>query len=477
MRSLVVLVALCSFCGFFPTWSEAVTLRVPQDYPTIQAGINAAAGGDIVLVANGSYVGVGNRDLNFNGKMITVRSENGFGSCTIDCLNSGRGFLFQNGETANSVVEGFTIINGNATHGGGIYCTSSSPTIRNSMITRNTSAGTGGGISAINSALTISRCRICNNTAASYGGGIFFENCSAASITNTFITCNNAGFGAGLYLIDSSPPITNNTISTNYATSAIGGGLYLSWSSPAVTNCILYGDTGTEIHLGLYSTPAVTYCDVQFGFPGTGNIDCPPGFVGGTDFHLLPSSCCQDTGTCAGAPDIDYDGDPRPYGAGCDIGADEYVQPTPTPTLSGSPTATPTWTPTPIGSPTPTWKPTLTPTMTPSPTSTNTPPATPTPLFSPTEVPEETPTVSPSPTPSCEHDGDVNGDGQVTVGDAQSSFFFYMDCELNDPAVWEYCAADYCGAGLPEPCDGSVTPGDALAILKVYLLIPDPCGT
>ena len=52
-------------------------LEVPsEDYPTIQSAINAASNGDTVLVHTGTYTGIGNRDLDFHGKAITVRSEN-----------------------------------------------------------------------------------------------------------------------------------------------------------------------------------------------------------------------------------------------------------------------------------------------------------------------------------------------------------------------------------------------------------------
>jgi len=99
-----------------------------------------------------------------------------------------------------------------------------------------------------------------------------------------------------------------------------------------------------------------------------------------------------------------------------------------------------------------------------------------------TPVPTATPVPSPSPTPDvtatpapCVSTGDVNHDGQVTPGDAQQAFFFYLDCAGLNPTAMEYCQADYCSTGPNTPCDGSVTPADALGIMKAYLGMPDPC--
>ena len=101
----------------------ADTLLVPSEYATIQAGIDAAVDGDTVLVADGTYSGPGNRDMDFGGKAITVQSENGPAACIIDIAadenDPHRAFHFCSGEPAESVVAGFTIQNGFMDRGGG----------------------------------------------------------------------------------------------------------------------------------------------------------------------------------------------------------------------------------------------------------------------------------------------------------------------------------------------------------------------
>jgi len=54
-------------------------------------------------------------------------------------------------------------------------------------------------------------------------------------------------------------------------------------------------------------------------------------------------------------------------------------------------------------------------------------------------------------------------------------FFFYLNCQELGPTPDEYCTADFCGVDSVAPCDGAVTPGDALGVLRAYLQIPDPC--
>ena len=63
----------------------AAVIRVPAEHPTIQAGINASINGDTVLVADGVYKGIGNVNIDFKGKQITLKSQNGPVVTIIDC--------------------------------------------------------------------------------------------------------------------------------------------------------------------------------------------------------------------------------------------------------------------------------------------------------------------------------------------------------------------------------------------------------
>lgn len=147
--SALVMLAMGVVSGAGPGVAGATERLVPSQYPTIQAAIDASVDGDVVIVADGVYTGTGNRDIDYLGKALTVRSENGPESCIIDCQassgNRHRGFYFHTNETAAAVLDGFTIQNGYAPYtpacmysGGGILCQDgANPSIRNCILREN----------------------------------------------------------------------------------------------------------------------------------------------------------------------------------------------------------------------------------------------------------------------------------------------------------------------------------------------------
>jgi parallel beta-helix repeat protein len=222
-KLIFTLICLSAFGGAIPCQAKIIYVDDdgPADLNNIQAGIDAAKDEDTVVVADGTYTGDGNRDIDFLGKAIIVRSENGPEKCIIDCEERGRGFDFHNNEDTNSVVDGFTITHGHG-NGGGIACHSnSSPTINNCIITGNWATGSGGGISCYSSS-TITNCIITGNYACwDAGGGI---SCGGnTTVSNCTINSNTAHYiGGGIYCGSGNPTIINSTISGNRA--GCGGG-------------------------------------------------------------------------------------------------------------------------------------------------------------------------------------------------------------------------------------------------------------
>jgi hypothetical protein len=226
-------------------------LHVPSEYGTIQEAIDWAWEGATVIVAPGVYTGTGNKNLDFAGKAITVRStdpqDQGVVAATvIDCQNSGRGFYFHTGEDANSVVSGLTVRNGDVSHyGGGLYCKGSSPTISNCVITNNFSYKGGGIYCESGSNATIVGCTISNNEAIApspvdfgcgidgFGGGIYCSWDSHATIVDSRITGNLALGSAGWGIIYPPPWGCDGF--------GYGGGIY--GEATTISNCLIRGNT------------------------------------------------------------------------------------------------------------------------------------------------------------------------------------------------------------------------------------------
>ena len=97
--------------------AQADQFHVPQQFPTIQAAIDSADSGDEVILQPGVYAGAGNTNLNFAGRLLTLRSTDPsspdvVAGCVIDCEFVNGAFLFENGETNAARVDGITIRNG-----------------------------------------------------------------------------------------------------------------------------------------------------------------------------------------------------------------------------------------------------------------------------------------------------------------------------------------------------------------------------
>ena len=208
-----------------------------EDFPfaTIQYGINSSLNGDTVLVQPGTHT----ENINFIGKNISVGSlalttnDTSYISQTIiDGSESGSVVIFSSSEDSTSILNGFTIRNGSAPAGGGVYCDASSPSLVNLRIISNTALNYGGGVYNNHSAHPIfESCEIINNTAG-VGGGIECQNNSGITLVNANVDDNQVTeYGGGVLMNGGILSATNTSFNGNIVEHEIngaGGGVYLN---------------------------------------------------------------------------------------------------------------------------------------------------------------------------------------------------------------------------------------------------------
>ncbi|MBU2689787.1 MAG: right-handed parallel beta-helix repeat-containing protein [Candidatus Eisenbacteria bacterium] len=229
-----------------PAAGEATTTIVKPDgtgdFPTIQAAIDAALEGDIIELTDGTFTGDGNRDMDYLGKAITVRSQGGNPeTCLIDCEGSQSephgAIEFSGGEGASSILEGITI---RGAYPAGIICDSSSPTLYNCRFRDNL----GSALGLNHSQSSIIGCQFLNNASDFGGAGINWAN-SSGSITDCVFEENTALVGAGLFCQWASPTISGCSFVGNAAT-LTGGAIAGQSSSSHVSNCSFSSNTAGE---------------------------------------------------------------------------------------------------------------------------------------------------------------------------------------------------------------------------------------
>jgi len=282
-----------------PSGNDTTGLGSP-DLPlkTIQKGIDIISEPGHVVVKPGTYTGAGNIDLDLKGKAITVRNLQPIDADTvtkavIDCqansVNKHRAFYFHTGEDANSVLQGFTILNGYHDYGGAIRCSDTSPTIKNCTIIKNNATIYGGGIYCYNGSPIIKNCTLSDNTAGTKGGALCYNYDCNSTLLNSILWDNTAPSGHEIALLGTSAKLA------------------LSYDDLQGGESETFVNAGSSITVGL------------------GNLDLDPCFVDpcSNEFHLqsqrwywsdanndwlqgIATSPCIDAGNPGSPPSYEY---------------------------------------------------------------------------------------------------------------------------------------------------------------------------
>ncbi len=284
MRStLFILVA--AFCLAGPAF--AAVINVPGDYPTIQEALDNASNGDLIKVDKGTYI----ENIDFLGKAVTVRSVWGPYQTTIDGGDLGPVATFTSKEGPGSVLDGFTLTNGNgklttllAIAGGGIYCKEASPTLFNLLILdneaeqgggvyssegnptleevtieNNYALAAGGGLFVFSGELELRSCRIAGNrTDLADGGGIYAYGAKIGILDSQILDNESSFWGGGVVgVFGADLFVTNSVIARNTAAVSGGGIGIFNSGTLSVVNTTFYGNTAVQGYGGAIQITAI----------------------------------------------------------------------------------------------------------------------------------------------------------------------------------------------------------------------------
>jgi hypothetical protein len=117
-------------------------------FATLAEAFAVAVDSHVIELADGVYSGPQNRDLDFGGRELTVRSANGPAGCVLDLQGSGRAFTLDSGEQG-VLVQGLTIRNGSASQGGAIWSGNASYTLERCVFEGCQASASGGAVFAM----------------------------------------------------------------------------------------------------------------------------------------------------------------------------------------------------------------------------------------------------------------------------------------------------------------------------------------
>lgn len=317
--------AALSLILVLPRPGQAATILVPSEASTLQKGIDLAFKGDTVLVAPGTYV----ENIDFLGKAITVRSEDGPETTIIDGNQSGPVVLFTKGEGQTSVLRGFTLRNGTSINEGGVSVEDSSPKIVGNIIENNTQGtlGNGAGVGGNNASPIIEQNIFRNNSCdtAFISGVVSFINNSSPIIINNIFENNPCRAITLSVPVGNHPSVINNTIVNNTTGIRVNG--QVDTSGQVYINNII---TGNEIGLDfVFGSPdkeptwqynlvfdnGTDYKDIATQTGQNGNLSTDPLFLDPAtgDYRLGPGSPCIDAGEndAPNLPVTDFAGNDR----------------------------------------------------------------------------------------------------------------------------------------------------------------------
>jgi len=254
LQQMLLLVTIGGLASY-PTSSYAATFLVEPDgsgdFETVQDAIDAAKDGDAIELADGTFTGAGNRDMDCLGKAITIRSQSRDARvCSIDVqassTNRHRAFRFRSREGPDTTLEDITIANGWESGGAVRMDRQAHPTFL--------------------------RCRFIDNSSRLHGGAVSADSCRSRFVECTFEGNSVAdGDGGAVYLWRSSATFVNCVFRDNDSMNLLSGGaVYGLSASPSFQGCLFERNGSSAVQL--LAPRGATVLDCMFlensGFKG-----------------------------------------------------------------------------------------------------------------------------------------------------------------------------------------------------------------
>ncbi|MFH1143487.1 MAG: right-handed parallel beta-helix repeat-containing protein, partial [Candidatus Eisenbacteria bacterium] len=242
--------------------------------PTLQAAIESIplpGTNEAIGLKNGVFdvaihQGAETGGIDYKGRRITVLSlSDRPDQCVIDAASAVRGFYFHSGEGASSKLQGVTISGGDASQGGGIFCSGASPTFANCVFRDNQATNDGGGLCLLGpSSPALYDCDLLDNAVTGSGGGIFGGAGSSVWMQGCLFAGNSAG-GSGGGLCGAAGSLGAEALGCTFYgnAAASGGGLYFGSAGSRLDRALISGNTGGGIACTPATVPFLWCCDIH----------------------------------------------------------------------------------------------------------------------------------------------------------------------------------------------------------------------
>jgi predicted outer membrane repeat protein len=219
-------------------------------FRSLREGFSAAVSGDTIVLADGTYFGPENRDLDLAGRNLEIRSASGSAaSCVIDLGGLGRAFALHSAESAS--FRGLTIRNGRPTGdsygfegGGAVFGFGAGAiTVRDCVFEYCLATQGGGAIYSQAASLAVIDCTFTHNgqaTTYSPGGAVRSESGTLLVLRSRF-TQSKGSVGGALLANSTSPMVIEACDFRGNSAMVYGGAIFCSGSA-VVDGCLVAGN-------------------------------------------------------------------------------------------------------------------------------------------------------------------------------------------------------------------------------------------